>query len=243
MVESFSMIDLQKKTLLILSPHPDDEVIGCAGLMQKVRAAGGKVFVLYFTVGMTKDFGKQRTSRAQERTSEIRRVVRMLGVHGWRLALPGDEYHLRLDGVPQKRLIHEIERGKKISLEEVRPDILAVPWVHDYNQDHRAVAQAALAATRPSPRADKFTPDFILTYESPMNQWSVSGTALAPNFYVTLTAAHMKKKVKAMGLYTSQVRRATHPRNGGSLTALARLRGAMVGEPFAEGFVCQKLVM
>ena len=37
--------------LLVVAPHPDDEVIGAGGLMQRVQAGGGKVHVVYLTDG------------------------------------------------------------------------------------------------------------------------------------------------------------------------------------------------
>jgi LmbE family N-acetylglucosaminyl deacetylase len=37
--------------LLVIAPHPDDEVLGAGGLMQRVRAAGGTVHVVYLTDG------------------------------------------------------------------------------------------------------------------------------------------------------------------------------------------------
>ena len=37
--------------LLVVAPHPDDEVLGAGGLMQQVRAAGGTVRVVYLTNG------------------------------------------------------------------------------------------------------------------------------------------------------------------------------------------------
>jgi LmbE family N-acetylglucosaminyl deacetylase len=37
--------------LLIVAPHPDDEVLGAAGLIQKVHQAGGAVHVVYLTDG------------------------------------------------------------------------------------------------------------------------------------------------------------------------------------------------
>jgi LmbE family N-acetylglucosaminyl deacetylase len=37
--------------LLVVAPHPDDEVLGAGGLMQRVRATGGTVRVVYLTNG------------------------------------------------------------------------------------------------------------------------------------------------------------------------------------------------
>jgi len=38
-------------SLLVVSPHPDDETLCCAGLMQRVRGAGGQVSVVWITSG------------------------------------------------------------------------------------------------------------------------------------------------------------------------------------------------
>jgi len=37
--------------LLVIAPHPDDEVLGAAGLIQRVRTTGGNVHVVYLTDG------------------------------------------------------------------------------------------------------------------------------------------------------------------------------------------------
>ncbi len=37
--------------LLVIAPHPDDESLGAAGLMQRVRSLGGRVSVAYLTSG------------------------------------------------------------------------------------------------------------------------------------------------------------------------------------------------
>jgi LmbE family N-acetylglucosaminyl deacetylase len=43
---------IQKKDrILILAPHPDDETIGCAGIIQEALRQGAKVQVVYFTNG------------------------------------------------------------------------------------------------------------------------------------------------------------------------------------------------
>jgi len=40
-----------RSPILIVSPHPDDDVLGSGGLIQRALGYGKTVFVLYFTVG------------------------------------------------------------------------------------------------------------------------------------------------------------------------------------------------
>lgn len=47
-----SILDVAPQTrLLVVSPHPDDEILAAAGLMQRVRAGGGVVRVAHVTSG------------------------------------------------------------------------------------------------------------------------------------------------------------------------------------------------
>ena len=43
--------------LLVVSPHPDDETLCCAGVMQRVLAAGGRVSVVWLTSGDGSELG------------------------------------------------------------------------------------------------------------------------------------------------------------------------------------------
>src|SRR5262250_1622088 len=37
--------------LLVLAPHPDDELVGCGGMIQRALAAGAAVRVVFLTYG------------------------------------------------------------------------------------------------------------------------------------------------------------------------------------------------
>ena len=45
------MLDFKNESLLVISPHADDEVLGCGGLMDKIKKSGGSVYALIFNVG------------------------------------------------------------------------------------------------------------------------------------------------------------------------------------------------
>jgi LmbE family N-acetylglucosaminyl deacetylase len=47
-----AVLDVPNATrLLVIAPHPDDEVLGAGGLMQRVKATGGAVRIVYLTDG------------------------------------------------------------------------------------------------------------------------------------------------------------------------------------------------
>ena len=51
-IEQFKETD----RVLIVSPHPDDDIIGCAGVIQRALSAGAKVKVVYITCGDNNPF-------------------------------------------------------------------------------------------------------------------------------------------------------------------------------------------
>ncbi len=105
------MMGLQDETLLIIAPHPDDEVLGCGGLIKKIKKQGGKVYVLFLTVGDTEDYRKEGLSTSSERMREIERVAKFMKYDDYRVAFPGNKYHLQLDNVPQIEIMKELENG------------------------------------------------------------------------------------------------------------------------------------
>ena len=236
------MINFKGQKILVLAPHPDDEVFGCGGLIARAKREGAKVYVLYFTVGTTKDFSKKGLSTQKERIKEVDQVAKYLELDGYKIAFPGNDYHLTLDNLPQKVLINEIERGDKISLEVIKPSTLLIPDPQDYNQDHRAVALAAIAATRPSPSRYKSFQPLVLTYEYSPSSWSQSSGEHSRNFFVSLTADDLAAKLKALALYKSQLKPHPHPLSVKTTRTLIELRGVQAGVSFAEAF-CAKRVL
>ena len=89
------MINLAKQRLMILAPHLDDEVLGCGGLIHRVKQAGGEVFVLFMTVGTTQDYSQAGVSSAERRRAETEEAAAFFGYDGYHLAFPGEEHHLR----------------------------------------------------------------------------------------------------------------------------------------------------
>lgn len=87
--------------VLVLSPHPDDETLCCAGMMQQARAAGAQVFVVWVTAGDGFEFDAILTQRVLDpgpqqmrrlgnlRAQEARRAAAVLGVPAARTFMLG----------------------------------------------------------------------------------------------------------------------------------------------------------
>lgn len=228
---------LRNKTLLIIAPHLDDEILGCGGLIKRIKDLGGKVFVIFLTNGTTTEFKTiPGITREQERLKETSKVARYLHYDGWRIAFPGNDYHLKLDTLPQKTIIAELEQGKDISIESIKPQIIATTQMSDYNQDHRACASAVITAARPSPYNSKNTIEAVLGYEFTATIASGIEPYLTRNLFITLSKSDLSAKLNAMELYSSQIRPGAHTRSLDNMENLAKLRGAMCGTRYAEAY-------
>lgn len=230
------MSDFKKQRLLVIAPHPDDELFGCGGLIHRIKKAGGKVFVLFLTVGTTKDFSKKGSSTEGERVREITRVAKFMSYDGWHLAFPGDEYHLKLDALPQKMLIDMIERESPVSIEKVRPTILAMPSTYDHNQDHRAVNCAAITATRPAPSGFRHFVPTVIEYEFPYFAWTSETDRPSPDVFLALDAKALQAKLRALKLYSSQMKIKNGPISVHGAETLAHMRGIQSGTDHAEAY-------
>jgi LmbE family N-acetylglucosaminyl deacetylase len=211
---------------LIVATHPDDEVLGCGGVMARYAAAGAHVEVLVITRGIPEIFPESEIESTRE---ELRRAHHLLGVRGVEfLDFPAP----KLDSVPKHQLADKIH----LVIRRFAPHTVYVPHPGDLHADHKAVYYAALVATRP---IDGCSVKRLLCYETlSETEWAspMGGENFVPTMFVDISA-HLSTKLNAMNCYKSQLRPAPHPRSLTALEALARVRGASISVAAAEAFV------
>lgn len=124
--------------LMVIAPHPDDEVLACGGLLAMHAAGGGDCRVLAVTDGEASD------ARAVPRDlAAIRRAERALGLQ--RLGLAATCVH-RL-GLPDGRVGQHAAALQGAIMALLRPgDWVVATWRHDGHPDHDAVGRAAMLA-------------------------------------------------------------------------------------------------
>tara|TARA_Y100000996_G_C22375277_1_gene582781 strand:+ start:54 stop:740 length:687 start_codon:yes stop_codon:yes gene_type:complete len=228
------MNNFSNETLLVIAPHSDDEVLGCGGLISKIKNAGGKVYVLIFNLG----FDKNDTVESQEkRKNEVKAAMNVLNVDDYHLVHDRSDNNRDLDAKPLHSLIEVIESTSHISLEKIAPTMVAIPTIFSHHQDHVHVHHACIAALRPisTPVAN-----IVLSYEAPEHsRWSASGI-FEPNLFVEIDDV-IEKKIDAFMKYESQVR--PGGRDADSIKNQAKYRGQEVGKKLCEAFYVHRFIL
>jgi len=212
--------------ILVIAPHPDDEVLGCGGTIAKHTQQGAEVYLCIVTKGYTPDWSEEFLKK---RPKEIKKAGALLGIKKtYFLDFPT----VKLDTIPQKQLNDSIAQV----VDEVKPEVVYIPHRGDINKDHRLVFEAAMVAVRPKPGS---TVTRVLSYETlSETEWGVlSGdNAFIPNVYIDISET-LEIKLKAMSAYQSELKEYPHPRSLEAISALAKTRGASIGVKAAEAFI------
>ena len=232
-------MDFHNKRLLVIAPHPDDEVLAAGGFMSRVKTEGGKVFVMVMATGTQQQYGS--ISQVDTRKAELDSAMKLLGVDQYELALQ-DDHHLRLDTIPRKDLIDIVEKNSSVSLANVNPDIFVFPG-SSYSQDHNAIYEACITATRPYPKSLKHTPDTILLYSHFDEQfWNTHSVRQNNNFWVDISK-FQHAKMQALNCYSSQLKEGEgHWRTLESILLVNKMCGKRAGVEAAEEFRCIKFL-
>src|SRR3954447_19371359 len=120
--------------------------MGSSGLMARLAAGGARLHVIYGAVDGFHHYGIERETTLEERVAEIEHVLALFGERcTYEIAYAGEDMIERLDSLPQRDLVDRFEAA----LNQHEPELLLLPAVPDYDQDHRAVYAAGLAAARP----------------------------------------------------------------------------------------------
>ena len=193
--------------ILALGAHPDDIEYGCGGTFLKFVRKGENVYFMVLTKG---EFGGDPEVRLREQ----KEAMRLLGVKEifW-----GGYVDTEL---PNERII--ITRIDEV-IAKVKPDEVYVNYLYDIHQDHRTLAECALAATRYVKR--------VFFYED------YTSVNFEPDIFVDIEDV-LEEKQKLINIYSSQVSKSypTKLDMVESVRAIANFRGFQGKVKYAEGF-------
>jgi N-acetylglucosamine malate deacetylase 1 len=226
------MSNKDKKRVLVIAPHPDDEVLGCGGISLRYAAEGHDVSVLVMSRGKP---GRYTDESVNNVRGEALRAHKELGV----------KKTFFLDYSAPELDLHSVsELAASIGsvIKDLGITVLYVPHRGDIHHDHRAVYNAALVASRPTGGC---TISEIYAYETlSETEWAApfGDDAFIPTCFVDISD-YMDSKLRAMQCYKSQVRELPSSRSIKAIEALAQYRGVTVGCFFSEAFMHVRTIM
>jgi LmbE family N-acetylglucosaminyl deacetylase len=217
-----------KKRILVVAAHPDDEVLGCGGTIAKHSEMGDLVNVVFLTdgVGSRSNVGMHELESRRRSAEAVRQI---LGINHIKFGEFSDN---KLDELPLIEIIKFIET----EITSFKPDVVYTHSSLDLNIDHQIANRAVITATRPQKNCSVNT---ILCFETlSSTEWYFSDLipAFKPNWFENITET-FNKKIKAIEAYHAELRDWPHPRSVQGITHLASLRGGTVGVEAAEAFM------
>ncbi len=211
--------------VLVVAPHHDDEVLGVGGTIARFVEEGAEVYVVIVTRGYPPDFTEESH---QQDCREALAAHRVLGV---KETIFFDFPASRIDTVPHREVnVKLFELIKKI-----QPEMLFVPFVGDIHIDHQRIFLSSLVAARPN---NPYAPKTIYAYETlSETNWNAPylTSNFVPNVFIDISP-YLETKIKAMQMYTLQMKPFPDERSEETLRALATLRGSTVNRFAAEAF-------
>lgn len=214
------------KRLLVISPHPDDEILGCGGTIIRSIAEGNEVYVCIVTKGCLPLYN-------QERIEKNRQDMFLCHQHiGIKKTFTLDFPAAMMEKVER----HELNGRILDVIREIQPDEVYIPHWGDMQKDHKIVAEAAMVALRP-----KYYPQVKKIYgyetmsETAWNSPNVQNEFI-PNVYVDISD-YIEAKKDALSFFSLQVSPFPDARSLEAVEALAKYRGALMNKRAAEAFV------
>tara|TARA_B100001059_G_C17698883_1_gene508958 strand:- start:64 stop:735 length:672 start_codon:yes stop_codon:yes gene_type:complete len=220
------------KKVIVISAHPDDEILGVGGTLLKHQFNGDEIaWIIITTISKENGFSKKKLSI---RKKEIEKVSEMVGF--------SNVYQLNyLTMSLNSEIMNEMIPKISSIFFEFKPEIIYVMNRSDAHSDHRYTFDSVLACTK------SFRYPFVkkvLMYEC------ISETEFAPqlpekvfmpNYFVDISK-FFQKKIEIMQVYKSELGEHPFPRSNRNIEALATFRGASVGVEYAESFQIIKII-
>ena len=218
--------------IIVISAHPDDEILGARGTLLKHKKNGDSLAWLIIT-GVSKEYGFT-TERVNSRKDEIDQVAKMVGFTSvYQLNYPT----MSLNSDIVNEMIPKISSIFSV----FQPEVIYVMNRSDAHSDHRYTFDAVMACTK------SFRYPFIkkvFMYECISEAEfapQLPEKVFIPNYFVDISK-YFDKKLEIMQVYQSELGEHPFPRSNRNIKALATFRGAAVGVEYAEAFSLIKFI-
>ena len=228
---------LDQKKYLIIAAHPDDEILGCGGLLNKLSKLKKKIRIVYLAEGVStrfpeKEYSKKSLLEKKIREEACKNICNELNINEIYF---NDYLCTRLDEIPLINFTRIIEKHAI----EFKPDIILTHNPYDLNIDHKVAFKAVENACRP---LQNNLLKAIISFEVPCSTNFTFHKRFDPNIYVDISF-EIKKKIELFSRYKNEIRKYPFPRSKKGILTLSEYRGIQSGLKNAEAFFLERLIL
>lgn len=211
------------KSLCIIVPHPDDEILGAGGTILRAIRHGIEVHILFVSGHLPPLYNPSDFKKIK---GECLQACKFLNVTSKEfLEIPAT--------LLNEKPIAELNKEIKNFIDKTDASSVMLPFP-DRHIDHKLIFEAGMVCTRP---VGNSYPKLVLCYETlSETHWNAPNIEpmFIPEIFIDITD-DIEKKLEAMSFYVSQIKN-NNSRGLGAIKALAEFRGSQNGFGFAESF-------
>lgn len=218
---------MTSKKILIVVAHPDDEVLGCGGIIAKYSSSND----IYSCILSGDVEARVKRPELERLNLDITKSNSILGI---KESFLGNFPNIKFNNVDHLEMVKFIES----IIIKVQPEYIFTHHPNDLNNDHLHTSLACQAASSLYLRRNDLKPIEYLGFMEILSstEWSYSNanSNYQPNTFIELSEEHIELKIKALNSYKDVMRNWPHPRSAEVLKSLAILRGTQMGAKYAE---------
>ena len=200
------LIIKQNDKILVLAPHPDDEVIGCGGLLLKYAK---NCDVVCLSDGRYGDENIEPLEMAEIRKKEFENVMNEIDVNGFDFLY-----------IEDSKVKYSYNKFKQIEFKKY--DYIFIPNYLDQHPDHKAVLELLLKAYKEN----------LINKNTKIAMYEIWNALCLINYYTDISNITDKKK-EIINKYCSQVKHIDYAKK---ILALNEYRGLAVGKKSIEAY-------
>ena len=209
--------------ILIIAPHPDDEILGLGGAISKLSSQGHKVTILTVS-GHLPPLYKEEVF--EEHKSQSIQAHKIVGAY--------DSIFLEIPATFVKdQTIAELNGKIYEVLKNTQPKIVFLPFP-DRHIDHQVIFESCMVVIRPL--HDGKCIELAASYEV-LSETHWNAPAIEPVFNPTITidiSDHIENKLSALSCFKDEIMPFPGPRSIEAVEALAKFRGTQAGFAYGE---------
>lgn len=205
----------------VFAPHPDDEILGCGGLLQQLAVNGNPLLLVYVTNGTQSHPNSQLYSPEQLDTIRPQESIKALDALGISYQMTSIALHLPDGDV----FAEQAQFYQKLAAIIWPDDILVTPFVRDGHPDHEATGQVVAAFANQHRLACYQVLIWAWHWANPADSripWHFASR-------VDLTAEQLQRKSQAIACFESQI---TVDESTGNAPILSAQTIARISQPW-----------